>query len=312
MSEEIKKECVNDCEKKRCFIITPIGNDATPIRRHIDGLIDECIIPVLEKNYITEVAHRITTPGSINNQVIERIYEADLVIANLTELNANVMYELAFRHAIRKPVILIMEKSDKKLPFDVTTERTIFYDNDFQGAIDLKNGLKNVVESIQGLEESTIDNPIYSALAKKNIKEIVIKEIDNTGDGKIEPFQYILNRLDNIESKFNSVTMNIHSNRDFKMNENFKDEYLSMIEYDAFDRCKIYLDLNDDVVDIEKAKLALESITSTRAAFQSIEKIKYSENGTAVLTAKAKGEQLKDLLLNLKKIEGWRVHMVLN
>lgn len=30
-------------DKKRCFIITPIGNDNDSIRRHIDGIIDAAI-----------------------------------------------------------------------------------------------------------------------------------------------------------------------------------------------------------------------------------------------------------------------------
>ena len=103
-------------KKKVCFIITPIGNETDPIRRHIDGLIDECIVPVINDRYDVHVSHRMTMPGSITNQIIAEIYNADLVVANLTNLNANVMYELAFRHAIRKPAIIIMQKDSGMLP----------------------------------------------------------------------------------------------------------------------------------------------------------------------------------------------------
>jgi len=34
-------------EKKKCFIVTPIGGENEPIRRHIDGIIDAAIIPAL-------------------------------------------------------------------------------------------------------------------------------------------------------------------------------------------------------------------------------------------------------------------------
>lgn len=72
-------------EKKKCFVITPIGGDGSAIRRHIDGIIQAAIIPVLEPEYEVIVAHRISEPGSITKQVIKQIYLDDLVITNLTE-----------------------------------------------------------------------------------------------------------------------------------------------------------------------------------------------------------------------------------
>jgi hypothetical protein len=120
---------MNDYGDKSCFIITPIGGDNTEIRRAAEGVIDAVIIPTLIEIGFKEenirVAHRMPNPGAINRQVITRILEDDLAIVNLTGLNANVMYELAVRHAVRKPVVQICEYGTK-LPFDITEERTIF------------------------------------------------------------------------------------------------------------------------------------------------------------------------------------------
>ena len=99
---------------KKCFVITPIGNEGSDIRKKAEGVISAVIEPVMEElDYEAFIPHKMTNPGSITSQVIQHIIEDDLVIANLTGLNANVMYELAVRHAIRKPIVCIAENGTK-------------------------------------------------------------------------------------------------------------------------------------------------------------------------------------------------------
>lgn len=195
---------------KRCFIITPIGNSSDDIRRHTDGIIDAVLEPVLtEFEYRLIVAHRINKTGSINKQVINGIYDADLIIANLTGLNANVMYELAFAHSIGKPTIMIAEDGVTKLPFDISTERTIFCKNDFKGTIELKNLLIDVLTELHksGEKEDIIDNPIYSWLNTSIYEKTIVNKLKSNGiNNDIDAFEYILQRLDNIE--YNNVTKN--------------------------------------------------------------------------------------------------------
>lgn len=161
------EEQLSNHEAKKCFIITPIGEENTEIRKQIEGVIDVCIVPVLKDfNYEVVVAHRIYTPGSINNQVLGHIYNDEMVIANLTGLNPNVMYELAFRHAIKKPVIVIKDTSDEsKLPFDIQDDRVIFFSNDINGTDELK---KNLTESMKEIDCQRVDNPIIRAITYLN------------------------------------------------------------------------------------------------------------------------------------------------
>ncbi|UPA31885.1 hypothetical protein L0P85_07020 [Terrisporobacter glycolicus] len=217
--------------EKLCFIITPIGNENDPIRRHIDGILDTVIEPLLKsKQYKMLVAHRISTPGSINKQVISGIYNADLVIANLTNLNPNVMYELAFSHSIGKSTITIAESGTTKLPFDITTERTIFYKNDFMGVIELNNQLENVINIIeQNPNSDEIDNPIYTWLDKsiyenKLVKAMEKKESELELDGN-QLFEYIISRLDSLEYSIANVSNTKQSERPIKrIHFNFSDE----------------------------------------------------------------------------------------
>lgn len=184
--------------KKKCFVVTPIGRSNSSTRRATDGLINSVIEPVIEEDlgFEVEVSHTIAEPGSITNQIIERLISVKLVIANLTELNPNVMYELAVRHAKKLPVVILAEEGTE-LPFDLNDERTIFFDNDMQGVSELKSDLKESVNV--ALKDDDPGNPIYRAAESMIIKET---KADSTQ-------QFIINRMDNIENTLQRIA---HSN----------------------------------------------------------------------------------------------------
>lgn len=183
-------------EKELCFIITPIGEDNAPIRRHIDGIIDAAIIPALGEKYDVKAAHHTKHPGTITKQVIEAIYNAKLVIANLTERNPNVMYELALRHAIGKPAIMIVERGTP-IPSDIIMQRTIPYYNDAKGVLELQEELKNAESEIDFEAKS---GPIFEVLGDITRDTNMLKEAAESKAGSQEPLAYIMQRLDRIES----------------------------------------------------------------------------------------------------------------
>lgn len=188
-------------DKQTCFIITPIGEDNSPLRRMTDGLIKAVFKPVLANaNYDLIVSHEIDTPGSITNQIIQYLIDAELVIANLTGLNPNVMYELAVRHATKLPLIVVAERNTK-LPFDIYDERTIFYDNDMAGVEELKKRLECAI--IETLKNEP-DNPIYRVITSKLIKEYLPKD---------DIISVLLSKIDDITSQISQIKISNHNLR---------------------------------------------------------------------------------------------------
>jgi hypothetical protein len=110
---------------KTCFVIAPIGDEGTSIRDRSDKVLKHIIEPAArEHGYEVLRADKISRPGLITAQVIEQLVKAELVVADLTESNPNVFYELAVRHAADRPVIHIIEDGSA-IPFDVSDFRTI-------------------------------------------------------------------------------------------------------------------------------------------------------------------------------------------
>ena len=114
-------------EPKFCFIISHIGGVGTDERKDADSKLKHLFEPVLKDNYNFTRSDKESTPGFISTQIIKRLIESEIVISDISFENANVFYELAVRHAIKKPVIII-KKPGQKPPFDITDIRAIDVD----------------------------------------------------------------------------------------------------------------------------------------------------------------------------------------
>lgn len=111
-----------------CFFVTPIGEEGSVERQHADLIGGSFLEPAIEEFGLKLLrADKIDKPGMITKQVIDYIMKSRMVIADLSFNNPNVFYELALRHAIRKPIVQIIRAGDK-IPFDINQMRTIVLD----------------------------------------------------------------------------------------------------------------------------------------------------------------------------------------
>jgi hypothetical protein len=111
---------------KKCFVLSPIGKDGSPERDVADKVLKHIIRKALPDFRVLR-ADDDQNPGDITPQIVARILEADLIVADLSGQNPNVFYEMAIAHGYKKPTVHIRREGDT-IPFDVKDIRTQSYD----------------------------------------------------------------------------------------------------------------------------------------------------------------------------------------
>jgi hypothetical protein len=151
---------VEEKKSKRCFVIAPIGDEGSEVRKRSDLVLRHIFKPVAEEcGYKVVRADELSEPGNITVQVIQHLIEDDLVIADLTGRNPNVFYELAVRHILKKPIVQII-KSGESIPFDVASMRTIFVDHhDLDDVATCKEELIRQIRSVEK-DPTKVNTPI--------------------------------------------------------------------------------------------------------------------------------------------------------
>ncbi len=110
---------------RKAFVIMPFRPTLEPVYAMIR---ESCLSLGVEVKRADEIAQA----GRITEQIYEALGGADVIIADITGLNPNVMYELGYGHALKKAVILI--NSGKRAPFDIADYRQLRYRLDDLGA----------------------------------------------------------------------------------------------------------------------------------------------------------------------------------
>ncbi len=159
-------------QAKICFVIAPIGDPDTEIRKRSDQVLKHIITPAAKACGYDEVlrADKISEPGIITSQVIEHIINDSMVVADLTGPNPNVLYELAIRHAIRKPLVQLIQKGER-VPFDVAATRVVYLDHRDLDSADAAR--EEITKHMRAAEKdpTQVDNPISIAIDLQGLKD---------------------------------------------------------------------------------------------------------------------------------------------
>ena len=84
--------------------------------------------------------------SAITERVIEYIRNSFCVIADLTDMNPTVVYQVGVAHALQKPVILLSQHQSH--PFEVSMHRHIRYERQFRGVEPLRKSLRDALREL--------------------------------------------------------------------------------------------------------------------------------------------------------------------
>jgi len=149
-------------EDRICFVITPIGESGSDIRKRSDQVLKHVIRPAAKSCGFRAIrADEISEPGIITTQVLQHIVDDPMIVADLTGQNPNVFYELAVRHALRRPYVQIIQRGER-IPFDVAGVRTIEVDHrDLDSVEAAKQEIQKQMDASAGNGE--VESPISVA-----------------------------------------------------------------------------------------------------------------------------------------------------
>lgn len=132
-------------EDKQVFVLMPFETD-------LDEVYSRIMKPTVEDlGLVCRRADEIRSVKAVMQDIWKAICEARVVIADITQLNPNVMYELGIAHTLGKDTILIYQESrqaSQRIPFDLYHVRQIRYENTATGGQKLVKELRETLQSV--------------------------------------------------------------------------------------------------------------------------------------------------------------------
>lgn len=157
--------------QKTCFVVMGFGEKTdfqTKRLLDLDKTYRAIIKPAVLKAGLKCVrADDVVHSGDIDKLMYELLLNSDAVIADLSTCNANAIYELGIRHALRPHTTIIIAESQFKYPFDLSHIVIEPYQHlgkgiDFEEAEKVRDRLAAKLQDLVGTPRT--DSPVYTFL----------------------------------------------------------------------------------------------------------------------------------------------------
>mgnify|MGYP001472196214 CR=1 FL=1 len=160
--------------EKTCFVIMPFSEQRWEVFEY--GIAPAC----KSAGFAAVRVDQLKGHFNINRKIIEQLFSCDVVIAEITDKNPNVFYEMGVAHALDNKTIMIAQNA-QELPFDIRNYRCIIYQQSVKGLQQLQ---AQIVESLETFEDwgRNPSNPVqdfkpFEAFIAKSEREKLLNEL---------------------------------------------------------------------------------------------------------------------------------------
>lgn len=171
------------------------GRDRTclallPFRDRTRAVYDDIVSPVVEKSgYLPVIADRPRGIQAIQEDVIDQIERASVIVADITDDNPNVNYEIGIARTLGRAIILISE-SREKIPFYYRGQRCHRYDREDPGWKTglreyLADALRNPVDKVPLTENQKLGITGFFTADNEAFEAAFSREVDRVGNSLI-------------------------------------------------------------------------------------------------------------------------------
>jgi hypothetical protein len=156
--------------KKTCFVVMGFGEktdfQSNPQRvLDLNRTFEDIIEPAVTESGVECIrADKIIHSTVIDKPMYEQLLDADLVIADLSTSNANALYELGVRHALRPCTTIVIAEKGFAFPFDLNHLSILKYEHlgkeiGFREVLRMQGELKKRIAELKDKGET--DSPVF-------------------------------------------------------------------------------------------------------------------------------------------------------
>ena len=203
--------------KKKCYVIMPFSDTEKHTKEYWTNHYEFFLKPFIQKRLKMNAERSKALSGDIVNNIITGLTNAPIVIADITEYNPNVLWELGIRHCFAKNGTILIAEKGLKLPFDLFRESTLFYGDHSLENPDTKEFFKDLKEAVDiSVNNPTrLDSPVFVAISERGTMHEII-----TKDETIRKLNAILMEFEDNLNYLNFIFQQVKQNRKYRQLKN--------------------------------------------------------------------------------------------
>jgi len=249
---------------KTCFVVIGFGpkTDYKSGRVYdLDKTYENLIKPVFDKLGIDCLrAKEIRHSGIIDKPMYEYLLNADIVVADISTLNPNALYELGIRHALKPNTTIVISENRLEYPFDINHTVIDSYEHLGKdiGVTEAKRFQTELEQKILAIiDNPSADSPVYTYLPNL-VPPSLAEPKENNESNEIKPgvakFSELLEDAEKCKNEGSfSVAKDLYlACLDFDSNSSFLFQRLALVTYKS--------EIPTQLESLKKAETILEKL----------------------------------------------------